>query len=581
MKNEHANMNQQSEKTEDRKRLGYQIARSVAVVSGIFMLIFSILVLVNYFQTKTTDPLNSPALTTLIGQMEDRPDDQALKEQIRALDLLVRKAYFTTQWQIRMGGYLIFGSFIVLIVSLRTMGQLKRKLPVVDDQPENVWASAGLTRKRMTIAGLSVMLISIIVVILSHSELNEIQSQMVDQNGASEQFATNFPSDDNLRQNWPGFRGPYGIGIASFDDVPTDWDGSSGRNILWKIETPLPGMNSPIRWDNRLFVSGADEARRQVYCFDTETGEMHWQKDVLDIPGSTDEIPEVSYETGYAAPTMATDGQYVYAIFANGDLVCLDFEGNQIWAKSLGIPQNIYGYSSSLIIYQNRLIVLFDQATGGALYAFNTRSGRIEWQTSRENMMTWASPICVNTGNRFEIIINASPAVASYDPSTGRTLWSIEGMNVDAAPSVAYADGWAYAVNEYAFLWAIKLEDPPQIGWENIDYLSEISSPVANEKFLFVATSYGDLICFDAKTGDRYWVESFDDGFYSSPILVQDKVYVMDYEGVMHICYAEEEYRPISHSELGETSFCIPAFDDHRIYIRGETHLYGIGHESE
>lgn len=574
-------MNQQSEKIEDRKRLRYQILRSVAVVSGIFMLIFSILVLANYFQTKTTDPLNSPALETLMGQMEERPDDQALKEQIRALDLLARKAYFTTQWQIRTGGYLIFGSFVVLIISLRVMVKLKQKLPEIGEKAENVWETAGLTRKRMTFVGISIAIISILVVFLSHSELEEIQfriDEVMDQAGLTDSA---YPSDEILRQNWPGFRGPYGIGIASFDDVPTEWDGPSGQNILWKVETPLPGMNSPIRWNNRLFVSGADETQRQVYCFDTKTGEMLWQKDVLDIPGSTDEIPEVSYETGYAAPTMTTDGERVFAIFANGDLICLDFEGNQIWAISLGIPQNIYGYSSSLIIYQNRLIVLFDQETGGYLYAFNTQSGRMEWQTSRENMMTWASPICVNTGNRFEIIINANPSVASYDPSTGRTLWSIEGMTVDAAPSVAYADGWAYAVNEYAFLWAIKLEDPAQIGWENIDYLSEISSPVANEKFLFVATSYGDLICFDAKTGDRYWVESFDDGFYSSPILVQNKVYVMDYYGVMHICDADEEYRPISHSELGEISFCIPAFDDHRIFIRGETHLYSIGYEDE
>ncbi len=581
MKNEQKNMNQQTEKTEDRKRWGYQIARSVAVVSGIFMLTFSILVLANYFQTKTTDPLNSPALETLMGQMEERPDDQTLKEQIRALDLLARKAYFTTQWQIRTGGYLIFGSFILFIVSLRMMGQLKPKLPVIGEKAVNVWESAGLTRKRMTVVGFSIAIISILIVFLSHSELEEIQfriDEVMDQAGLSDSA---YPDDEILRQNWPGFRGPYGTGIASFDNVPTEWDGSSGQNVLWKTEIPLLGMNSPIRWDNRLFISGADETQRQVYCYNTETGEMLWQRDVLDVPGSTDEIPEVSYDTGYAAPTMTTDGECVFAIFANGDLVCFDFEGNQIWAISLGIPQNIYGYSSSLIIYQNRLIVLFDQETGGYLYALNTRSGRMEWQTSRENMMTWASPICVNTGNRFEIIINANPSVISYDPITGSPLWSIEGMYVDAAPSVAYADGWAYAVNEYAFLWAIKLEDPPQIGWENIDYLSEISSPVANEKFLFVATSYGDLICFDAKTGDRYWVEAFDHGFYSSPILVQDKVYVMDYEGVMQICYADEEYKPISHPELGEASFCIPAFDNNRIYIRGDNYLYCIGHEDE
>ena len=71
-------MNQESEKTLDKKMLTYRIARSVAIVSAIFMIIFCILVLANYFQTRTIDPLNSPALETLMSQMDERPDDQTL-----------------------------------------------------------------------------------------------------------------------------------------------------------------------------------------------------------------------------------------------------------------------------------------------------------------------------------------------------------------------------------------------------------------------------------------------------------------------------------------------------------------------
>ncbi len=574
-------MNQKSENIPDSKIIYYLIARSVAMVSGIFTAIFCILVIANYFQIKTIDPLNNSALVTLMNQMEEKPDDQTLKEQIRALDLLARKAYFTTQWQIQTGGYIILGSVILFILSLRVMGQFKQKRFVVEEKPVHMWASAGVTRKWMILFGSFIVLFSVIIVIISHSELEEIKLSSDDEIGQTGLAVADYPTQEEVIQNWPNFRGPNGIGIASFTDVPTDWDGPSGKNILWKTETPLPGMNSPIRWNDRLFVSGADETTRQVYCYDTTTGDLLWQKEVDDVPGSTKEIPEISEDTGYAAPTMATDGKRVCAIFANGNLVCFDFDGTQIWAKNLGIPNNSYGHASSLIIHQNLLLVLYDQGNGGHLYALDTRSGKIVWQISREVGATWSSPICVNTGNQFEIIINANPIVASYDPSTGKTLWSVEGMSGDVAPSPAYADGWAYAVNEYALLMAIRLGDPPQIGWENTDYLSEVSSPVANEKYIFVATSYGDLVCFDAKTGDRYWVEGFDDGFYSSPILVEDKVYAIDYSGVMHICYADSQYKPINHPELGENAMCIPAFDDNRLYIRGVTHLYCIGNQDE
>ena len=35
-------------------------------------------------------------------------------------------------------------------------------------------------------------------------------------------------------------------------------------------------------------------------------------------------------------------------------------DGKQIWAKNIGVPETSYGYSSSLLIYKNILIVQFD-----------------------------------------------------------------------------------------------------------------------------------------------------------------------------------------------------------------------------
>ena len=67
--------------------------------------------------------------------------------------------------------------------------------------------------------------------------------------------------------------------------------------------------------------------------------------------------------TGYAAPTMATDGVRVYAIFASGNLVAADFQGNQQWRKSLGIPKESYGHASSLATYKDLVIVQLDQGT--------------------------------------------------------------------------------------------------------------------------------------------------------------------------------------------------------------------------
>jgi outer membrane protein assembly factor BamB len=150
-------------------------------------------------------------------------------------------------------------------------------------------------------------------------------------------------------------------------------------------------------------------------------------------------------------------------------------------------------------------------------------------------------------------------------------------MMGEVGPSPAYANGTVYACNEYARLAAIALTENPEILWTYDDDLSEVASPVANDNLVFMAASYGTLSCFDAVTGERYWYHDFDDGFYSSPILVGDLVYVTDLSGVTYVVKADAEFEIVSQNELGEAVVTTPAFAHNRIYIRGETHLYCIG----
>ena len=92
-----------------------------------------------------------------------------------------------------------------------------------------------------------------------------------------------------------------------------------------------------------------------------------------------------------------------------------------------------------------------------------------------------------------------------------------------------------------------------------------------------MGTSYGSVSCLNSKTGEKYWLHDFDRGFYSSPILVGDNVYLMDMNGATHIFKAGNQFQLIGTNELGEKAVTIPAFSPGRIYIRGDKHLYCIG----
>jgi len=185
--------------------------------------------------------------------------------------------------------------------------------------------------------------------------------------------------------------------------------------------------------------------------------------------------------------------------------------------------------------------------------------------------------VIVNTGSQYEVILAADPIVSSYNPLTGKENWQIDCIFGEVGPSVAYADKVVYAVNEYAILVAIDISDKPKILWESDEYLSDVPSPIATKDLLFMATSYGVMVCYDAKTGEILWEHEFDNGFYSSPMLADGKIYLMDMQGIMHIFKAESKFEMVAASPLGEKCMTTPAFSEGKIYIRGNDHLFSIG----
>ena len=282
-------------------------------------------------------------------------------------------------------------------------------------------------------------------------------------------------------------------------------------------------------------------------------------------------------DTGFAAPTVATDGQHVYAIFATGDLVSLNMEGRRIWGRNMGIPDNHYGHSSSLLLWNDHLFIQFDTNVAGKVLALDARTGELVWETARTSKISWASPILASMGDNYQLVLASSPEVAAYDPDSGRELWKLNCMSGEVGPSPGFYNGVVYAANEYARLIAIRPGNPPVTLWESNEYLPEVASPVVVDGLCFIATSYGVIACFDAGTGDLLWEYEANQGFYASPVVAEGKVYFLDMDGIMHIFSVDRGMQLIGTPELGERSASTPAFANGKILIRGFDHLYCIG----
>ena len=606
---------------------GYRAARGTAWVAWIFLAVVASLMLVDYGRrigadsprsfvrmlvgleprVVAADPLDSSEYLDLKARLAANPSDESLKEQIRRLDATLRDDYFRRLSFVAFGGFLLVAGVTVLLVAEKTAGVLRRRLPMpapADDPGRQRrqlavarWSRVGVVGVAVLVALLGAAAARDITTGLPNAEQLAAMRPQVEPATPGEAATTateataaqgaDYPTDEEVAKYWASFRGPHGAAISAYTNVPTRWDAASGENVLWKTPVPLPGNNSPIVWGDRVFVSGADRNKREVYCFDANDGKLLWTAEAPSTPQSRAKVPTVDKATGYAAPTMTTDGRRAFAMFANGDIVAVDFEGKVVWSKSLGIPENTYGHAASLAMWRDRVLVQFDQGHGdenlSKIYAFESATGKVVWEVPRPVANSWSSPIVVEHEGQSQVITASDPWIIAYDPADGKELWRAEGLLSDQGITPVVSNGLLQVGNEYCEWLAVKIDGggnvtDTHVVWRGDDGLPDTVSPLVAGDLLLLTTSIGYVTCYDAAAGEVLWEEEIDSEFTSSPTLVGDHVYMFGKKGKSWVGKPTRDgWETIDEADLGEECVTSPAMQDGRFYIRGEKHLFCIG----
>ena len=552
-----------------------RLFRGISQVAGIFTMIIALIMIFSLIQLKTINPLDNPAIISIKDQYDKDPESALKAEQVRAMDLMARKAYFASRRQVETGSYLLLAGAIAFVFFQRLIAGNEKIMPVIPVEKSNQTSGSMRYRKYLLASAGVITTAALITSFILRKDLPDLTVKPAEKSGRTveKRPKDNYKPD---KTNYPFFRGQDSRGIAGGSGYPVLWNGEDGTNIKWKIRIPKNGKSSPVIMKDKLFVTGAEDNNCEVYCLNKNTGEVIWTASASGIPGEPAVLPVMAQESGLAVSTVAVNSNSVCAIFANGNLICLDHDGNKKWATNIGTPKSSYGYSSSLIIYNDILLVQYDSQEKLSLIGFDIASGKIKWETMRRGHPSWSSPVIGIFNGEPQVIINGNPAVSAYDPSTGNELWAVDCMSGDVAPSVAVNSTMAYAVTDYAKLVAIKPGTGASILWEDNTYTPDVSSPVATDEFLFIATGYGDVACYNSQTGDTLWTHYFMDQFYASPIVADEKVWLLNRSGTMNIVKAGMKFELVASSSLGEPADCTPAFSDKCIYIRGKNNLFCI-----
>jgi outer membrane protein assembly factor BamB len=552
-----------------------RIFKGISLASGLITFIIAITMLFSLIQLKLIDPINSPSLQSVKEQFDRDPDNKDKADQVRAIDLMARKAYFSSRWQVETGSYLLLAGAIIFVLFQRLIaGSEKPAKSLRPDKPDIDKERFRNSRYLVVSAG-AVTLLAVISSFVLRKELPAPgRSSPVSENTRSAVVLAKAYQPGEV--NYPFFRGEGSRGIAGGTGYPTEWNGTAGNNIKWKTAVPKPGKNSPVIWGDKLFLTGAVNADCEIYCINKKTGETIWTGSGSGFPGASSEVPESDTEAGMAVPTAAVSENEVCAVFGNGNLVCFDHNGKLKWGKNVGVPQGTYGFSSSLVIYDKLLLVQYDSQDKITLSGYVLGTGELKWETIRSGRPVNSSPVLANFDGQPQLLINGNPNVSAFDPVSGKELWSLPGVSGDVAPSLAVNSKMVFAAQDYFNVIALKPGKAGATVWQDNTFTPDASSPVANDKFLFIATGSGDVACYDSEKGDTLWSHYFKEPFYSSPIIADDHVYLLDRAGVMHIVKAGGEFQLVAESPIGERTDCTPAFSEKTIFIRTKENLYCI-----
>lgn len=415
-------------------------------------------------------------------------------------------------------------------------------------------------------------------------------------------------SDGDFAQNWHQWRGPGATGVSSTAMPPTHW--SETQNVLWKVPIEGNGSSTPIVWKERVFLltdirtertdpslpAPEDQPKQNffdiklpnafhqyvVLCLDRQTGKEMWRR------VANEKIPHDGHhqDNNYASASPTTDGERLYCWFGSGGLYCYDLNGNLLWKRDLGevdMPSSL-GEGTSPVVNDGKLVVVRDTDRGSKVYVLDSQTGEDLWQKDRDEVVSWATPVVVESNGTKQLITSGTNQVRSYDIESGDIIWECSGLSKNAIPSPVVDDTNVYCMSGYQGFSALAIplnsKQRASTVWDLGDNTPYIPSPLLYDGKLYFNKSNSNILsCIDAKTGvavfDRQRVQRVQQ-IYASPVAANGHVYVTGRNGTTVVLKNSSEYEVIAENRLEEPVNASLALVGSQLFLRSKQHLYCI-----
>ena len=364
--------------------------------------------------------------------------------------------------------------------------------------------------------------------------------------------------------DWPNWRGPNHNGTSQETGLIDSWDPETGENVVW-TRNDLSARSTPIVMNGKLYIqTRANPATKiegeRVVCLDAATGKTLWENTfgvyLSDVPDT---------RVGWPSVTGDPETGNVYAQGVCGVFLCIDGEtGKTLWSRSMheefGLLSTYGGRTNTPVVFED-LVIASGVMIGWREFAvpahrfvaFDKRTGEIRWTNGTALSppdTTYSMPvICKLAGQDAMVFGSSDGGVHAFQPRTGKEIWkygfSRRGLNV--TPTVH--DGVVYIGHG-------------EEQWNEND--NTMGSIVAID-----GTLRGDITANGAK-----WRHTEVVAGRSSPLVIDDKVYLIDDRGGLWIFDAETGKQPFLKGsrarydmKVGRGMFGSPLYADGKIYL--------------
>jgi outer membrane protein assembly factor BamB len=245
-----------------------------------------------------------------------------------------------------------------------------------------------------------------------------------------------------IAADWPQYRGPNRDAVSTEKGLRSSWP-AGGPPLLWTFDKTGVGYAGSAVVGDRLYTSGGRGDTEFVMALDLKNFDGGKPRELWAVRiGPLFTWKGNQWNQGpNVTPTV--DGELVYALGGQGDLVCVEAAtGKERWRKNL--PKDFagevnpigggaanptplgWGYAGAPLVDGDQLICA-PGGKQGLLAALDKKSGNLLWQSKVAAWQTsYSSPIAIDLGGIRQYVQLTNKGLAGIAAKDGKLLWQYQ-----------------------------------------------------------------------------------------------------------------------------------------------------------